>query len=62
MYRLQIYVENPLMGENRLLTYQFDPATFDQKTWDARFPDIMDRIASLTASAATSSRFTVPSL
>lgn len=56
MYRIQITIENPMLGESELLTYQFDPATLTQAKWDAGYPTVKARIDKLLASAANPTR------
>lgn len=56
MYKLDIYVTNPMGGDNRLLRYQLDPATFNQKSWDARYSDIQAAVNDLLSAAATPTR------
>lgn len=52
MYRFDVTVQNPMLGESRLLRYQFDPATFDQAAWDKAFAAVLSAVDSLLASEA----------
>jgi hypothetical protein len=56
MYRITVFLENPMLGESRMLTYQFDPATLNQAKWDAAFPTIRARVDDLVTSAANPTR------
>jgi hypothetical protein len=58
MYRIQMIVENPILGDSRSMTFQFDPATLDQAKWDAGYQYVKARVDELLASAATPTKFT----
>ncbi len=56
MYKIYITVENPVLGENRALVYQFDPATLTQAKWDGGFTTVRAKIDELLAAAASPAR------
>ncbi len=61
LYRIDQYVQNPLTGESRRISFQFDPATVTQAQWDGVWPSVQNAINSLLASGATSEPATLAS-
>lgn len=56
MYKLNITIENPMLGESTALRFQFDPATFDEKAWSAGFPTIRATVDDLIARSSAPGR------
>lgn len=53
IFRIDLTVTNPMAGTNRVLTYQFDPATMTQQKWTNAYPTVKAKIDELTADAGT---------
>jgi hypothetical protein len=51
MYRIQLTLSDPLMGDSETLTFQFDPATLNQAKWNAAFPTVQGSLTTLVTRA-----------
>lgn len=51
MYKIQLILQNPMTGDNEVMTYQFDPATLTQTKWAAAFPAVQTRLQALVTRA-----------
>lgn len=54
MFVINVTVSNPMTGENRVMNYQFDPATMNAAKWDGAFPTVQGKITELVTAAVTS--------
>lgn len=60
MYKIQVTIENPMLGASRVLVYQFDPATLNQAKWNDGYTTVKAVIDDLLASEATTRSDFVP--
>lgn len=40
MYKIRLTIENPMTGEARVITKQFDPDTMTQTKWNNAYPSV----------------------